>query len=309
MTKDLRVAALRRFAVAITALNVLGHTVLGFEQSLAQLVACVLTAYAMELLLETLESWAERRRPRYAGGGPVRAIDFMLAPHITGLAVAMLLYPNARILPVMFGAAVAIASKFLLRAPVNGGMRHFLNPSNFGITVTLVVFPWLAISPPYHFTAHVRGIGDWILPAIIITTGTLLNARFTKRIPLILGWVGGFVVQALLRGTFTDTPAISPLAAMTGVAFILFTFYMVTDPATTPSAPRAQFVFGSSVALVYGLLVANHVVFGFFFALTAVTFARGALLWLEAFAKRTALSPAVAEGDRAMPIPLGGTEA
>ena len=31
--KDLRLAALRRFAIAITILNVLGHTVLGFEQA------------------------------------------------------------------------------------------------------------------------------------------------------------------------------------------------------------------------------------------------------------------------------------
>ncbi len=303
MKPDLRLPALRRFAIAITVLNILGHTVLGFEQSVAQLVASVLTAYTMELLLESLEAWADRRKPRYAGGGVRHVIDFFLAPHITGCAVAMLLYPSARILPVMFGAAVAIASKFLLRAPARGGMRHFLNPSNFGITVTLVVFPWLAISPPYHFTEHLRGVGDWILPAVIITTGTLLNAKYTKKIPLILGWVGGFVVQALLRGAFTDTATISPLLAMTGVAFILFTFYMVTDPATTPAAPRAQFIFGASVALTYGLLVANHVVFGFFFALTAVTLARGALLWFEALAKRTA--PA----DVRMPIPVGGTEA
>ncbi|HBL25338.1 MAG TPA: enediyne biosynthesis protein UnbU, partial [Acidobacteria bacterium] len=33
--KDLRLTALRRFAIAITTLNVLGHTVLGFEQAWA----------------------------------------------------------------------------------------------------------------------------------------------------------------------------------------------------------------------------------------------------------------------------------
>jgi hypothetical protein len=64
------------------------------------------------------------------------------------------------------------------------------------------------------------------------------------------------------------------------VAFILFTFYMVTDPATTPSAPRAQVAFGASVAAVYGLLMAAHVVFGLFFALSLVCAARGA--WAHA---------------------------
>jgi hypothetical protein len=43
--RDLRLPALRRFAVAITLLNVFGHTVLGFEQSWAQPLAALVTAY------------------------------------------------------------------------------------------------------------------------------------------------------------------------------------------------------------------------------------------------------------------------
>jgi hypothetical protein len=62
---------------------------------------------------------------------------------------------------------------------------------------------------------------------------------------------------------------------MTGLAFLLYTFYMVTDPATTPSSPRGQVAFGLSVAAVYGLLMVSHVVFGLFFALTIVCSVRG----------------------------------
>ena len=40
------------------------------------------------------------------------------------------------------------------------------------------------------------------------------------------------------------------------MAFLLFTFYMVTDPATTPSAPLEQLAFGGAVAATYGLLMA-----------------------------------------------------
>jgi len=72
---------------------------------------------------------------------------------------------------------------------------------------------------------------------------------------------------------------------MTGVAFILYTFYMVTDPATTPSGWRDQIVFGVSVAAVYGVLMVMHVVFGLFFALTLVCAFRGlcayAMRWLK----------------------------
>jgi hypothetical protein len=70
---------------------------------------------------------------------------------------------------------------------------------------------------------------------------------------------------------------------MTGLAFLLYTFYMVTDPATTPASVRGQVVFGLSVAAVYGLLMVSHVVFGLFFALTIVCSARGLGLWAQAF--------------------------
>jgi hypothetical protein len=64
------------------------------------------------------------------------------------------------------------------------------------------------------------------------------------------------------------TPVAAALLPMTGVAFILFTFYMVTDPATTPATPRAQLAFGASTAILYGLMVNAHIVFGLFFSLS-----------------------------------------
>src|SRR3954469_19089782 len=117
--KDMRLAALRRFATAITVLNILGHTVLGFEQSLATPVVAVLAAYATEILLELAESWRLGRSPRFLGG-VVKLADFLLSAHITGLAVGMLLYANDRLPPVAFAAVTAIGSKYLFRAGTNG---------------------------------------------------------------------------------------------------------------------------------------------------------------------------------------------
>jgi hypothetical protein len=79
---------------------------------------------------------------------------------------------------------------------------------------------------------------------------------------------------------------------MTGVAFILYTFYMLTDPATTPAAPRAQVFFGAAVAGTYGLLMAAHIVFGLFFALSIVCTVRGIALSAVALKQRTAVVPA-----------------
>jgi hypothetical protein len=284
---DTRLAALRRFATAITLLNILGHTVLGFEQSWAHPVVGVLSAYLAEILLEVLDSRLKGRRPRFLAGGTA-PVDFLLSAHISGLAVSMLLYSNERLLPIAFAAVAAIGSKYVFRAGVNGHSRHFFNPSNLGITATLLSFPWVGIAQPYMFTENLGPAGDYLLPALIICTGSFLNAKLTKRVPLILGWLGGFVLQAAVRHFLLGTLFLPSLNPMTGVAFLLFTFYMVTDPATTPSTVRGQVAFGATVAAAYGTLMALHVVFGLFFALTSVCTARGLAMYLQALAAQRA---------------------
>lgn len=299
--RDLRLVALRRFAFAITFLNVLGHTFLGFEQSWAQPLAALATAYTVELLLEWLAARSESRAPRFAGSWS-NLVHFLLPGHITALACAMLLYSNDRIWPMVFAVTCGIAAKTLFRPIVGdlskGRRRHFFNPSNTGITVTLLCFHWVGIAPPYMFTENLFGWADWALPAIIIFSGSFLNLKLTRKIPLIVAWLGGFFLQALVRALVFGTPLAAGLNPMTGVAFLLFTFYMVSDPATTPFEPRRQVAFGLAVAAAYGVLMVNHVVFGLFFALTAVCTARGLYLygreaaaWWAQRAKRPALRP------------------
>jgi Na+-translocating ferredoxin:NAD+ oxidoreductase RnfD subunit len=275
-----RLAGLRRFAVAITVFNILGHTVFGFEQAWIQPLVAVITAYACEIWFELVDCYVRVRKPRFTGGWR-NTVDFLLSAHITGVACAMLLYSNARLMPVVFASAAAISSKALLRVVVQKGQRHFLNPSNFGITLTLLLFPSVGIAPPYHFSENIHGWGSWILPAIIVMSGSFLNIKFTKRICVALGWVGGFLVQGLVRNLVFGAPLTATLLPVTGVAFVLFTFYMVTDPATSPCTPRGQLLFGALVSIAYGALVTAHVVFGFFFALTLVSLARGITLYAQ----------------------------
>jgi hypothetical protein len=289
-----RLGGLRRFAIAISALNLLGHTVFGFEQAWAVPLIALAAAYSTELLLEWVDAHLCGRRPQFAGSIGALA-DFLLSAHISGLAVAMLLYANDRPLPIAFAAAAAIASKTLFRTRAGKGSRHFFNPSNFGITLTLLLFPWVGIAPPYHFTENLTGAGDWILPGVIVCTGTLLNYRYTKRLPLIAGWLTAFLAQALARHWLLGTNLPGALMPMSGVAFILYTFYMVTDPATTPSRPRSQVVFGAAVAVVYGLLMVCHIVFGLFFALSVVCAGRGLTLWAEVWLARRNDVPAAYE--------------
>jgi hypothetical protein len=278
-------------------LNVLGQTVLGFEQSWAQPLVALATAYGVELLLEVISAWSERRTPQFRRGWR-SLVDFLLPAHITALAVAMLLYANDRLWVFAFATALGVASKTLIRVPVGAGrVRHCLNPSNTGIALTLVLFPWVGIAPPYQFTENLGGVGDWLLPAVIVLSGTFLNTRFTGRVPLILAWLAGFLLQAAARSLIQGTPMVAAVLPMTGMAFLLFSFYMVSDPATTPNGTAAQIAFGGAVAAAYGVLMASHVVFGLFFSLLVVCSIRGLGLVLLA-AVRSAVP---AHADRPIP--------
>ncbi|HVC96339.1 MAG TPA: hypothetical protein VND64_21825 [Pirellulales bacterium] len=277
-------AALRRFSVAITALTVLGHAVLGFEQSYVQPLVALVAAYAVQLALEWVDAVSNGRPPRFAGSWGA-LVEFLLPAHITALAIAMLLYFNDRLWLVAFSTAVAIASKAVFRVPVGDRTRHFLNPSNFGICATLLVFPYdVGLVLPWQFSENIGGAVDWVLPALIFALGTYINGCFTKRMPLVAAWLAGFVIQAVVRSYLLDAPLFPRLAPLTGVAFVLFTFYMVPDPATTPRGLGGQVVFGTAVAVAYAVLTALHIPFGLFFALTIVCALRGLGLLAQSLA-------------------------
>jgi enediyne biosynthesis protein E5 len=270
-----RLFALWYFTTLLMSWTVLGHTVLGFEQSWAQPLVGVTVALFMQVLLECLDAWGKNRPLRFASSLEA-FLSFLPPAIIPGLACAMLIYPNERLLPIAFACALSISSKVLFRAPIgNGRTQHIFNPSNIGIVGTLLLFPWVGLAPAYHFTENITGAWDWALPGLVLLSGIAIHFLFTGRLPLCVAWMGGFVLQALLRSLIFGTSWIAPLAPMTSVAFIIFTLYMIPDPATTPIRPRGQVAFGLSVATLYGILQALHVVYGLFVALAIVSAVRG----------------------------------
>nr|ACH85581.1 putative UnbU protein [Actinomyces sp. Lu 9419] len=310
----LRIAALRRFAVAITVLNIVGHLFLGFEQSPLQLIITVLACYATELALETLVAARDSRRPGYRTGAAdpttrthvIALADFLLPAHITGCALAMLLFISNRIDLFLVAAVVSVSSKYVFRVRTPRGDKHFFNPSNFGITVVLLVYlDTVSIAPPYQFTENLGTFGDIALPAFLACLGLFINFIFTGKLPLIFAWVGGFAAQAAIRALLSDeTSFLAALSPLSGMAVLLFTLYMITDPGTTPRETKGQIAFGLSVAAVYGVLMTFHVTFGFFFALTIVCACRGIGMWTSnrLASKRAGLPAAPGGGDRAPAI-------
>ncbi|WP_344918092.1 enediyne biosynthesis protein UnbU [Streptosporangium oxazolinicum] len=305
--------AFRRLAESLTLITVLGHTVLGFEQSCLAPVVGVLTGVTAEFALETVEAWSRRRPARYLGVPRDRVVAFFLPSYVCGLLCAMLLYGNGRLTPIALAVLIGVGGTYVFRvtaprtpripkaretletageAEPRAGTagrgaedvpgRPFLNPAALGIVAVLLLFPWVGLAPAYQFTAWVSGPFDLLVPLAVLVWGTTVNARLAGRLPLVLGWVGGFALQALVRGGLTDVSAVGALLPMTGTAFALYAGYVIVEPGTSPVRPRDQVVFGLATAAVYGLLVEFHVVFGPFLALVIVGVGRGLRVTLPA---------------------------
>lgn len=278
----LRLFALWYFLVLMVLWNIAGHTFLGFEQPWIAPFVAVGAASITQLLLEWIDAKANGRRPRYAGSWSNFA-NFMPPAMISGFACGMLLYPNDRLMPFVFAGVLSIASKLLFRIQLpDGRWTHFMNPSNFGIIATLLLFPAVGQAPPYHFTENITGLWHWFLPAAIMGTGIIVHGYATGRLPLCIAWLAAFVIQGVFRSWFNSDLGHwwVPLTPMSSAGFILFTLYMIPDPATTPIRLDRQILFGASVAFTYAFFQMNHIVYGLFLALVSVCAIRGLLITL-----------------------------
>ncbi|MCX6124981.1 MAG: enediyne biosynthesis protein UnbU [Proteobacteria bacterium] len=269
-----RLKALKRFATTTTLISLLGHGVLGFEQAYVAPIAGVLFACGTQLFLDWVRAAHNSRRPAFLNSFN-DLLSALLPAYIVGLTCGMFLYPADRISPIAFAAILGIGTKFIFQTKIDGLTRHYLNPSNIGILATLVLFPAVSIVLPYGFSSQVGDWGKAGVPIVLFALGAFLNGKVTKKLPLVAGWLGAFILQAGIRSLAFDANILATLAPATGVVAVLFTFFMVTDPGTTPEQSLPQFIFGASVGLPYGVLISAHAVFALFWALCIVCATRG----------------------------------
>ena len=63
--------------------NILGYTLLGFEQPWLWPFIALATAYTVEIGLEIDRARVEGRTPRFLGNGPRGVVEFLYPAHIT----------------------------------------------------------------------------------------------------------------------------------------------------------------------------------------------------------------------------------
>lgn len=271
--------AMRGFATTQTVVTILGYTLLGFESSVLACLSGLLAAYFCQILFRACLIWEGK-----ATAAPFRSlgqfIDFLLPAHIVALTTNFFVYGGDRVGPTVLAVVLAISSKHLILVMDRGTPRHFLNPANFGILATLLFFPSISISLPYQFHSGLGAAGDIMLPVAILVLGLFTNIKLTKRLPLVIGWLVAFIAQAAVRYFAFDVNFLASIGPATGAVGMLFTFYMITDPVTTPTGKREQVLFGASIGLVYGLLMTFNVVFGLFWAVLLTSTARGVCIFI-----------------------------
>jgi len=158
-----------------------------------------------------------------------------LSPVITALGLSLLLRTDTWWVAPL-AAAVAIASKFLIR--VRG--KHVFNPANLGLTLAILLTGHAWCSPAQW--------GEWgIVLAWLFALG-LAVAHRSFRTDVSLAFLGSWVLLKGARVLYLGQPAAVLLHQLSVGSLILFSFFMISDPKTTPDRRGARVGLGIAVA-------------------------------------------------------------
>jgi hypothetical protein len=205
-----------------------------------------------------------------------RELIVPLSAYITSLSIAMLLNFAHDYVVLALPVFLAIGSKYLFTIDD----KHHFNPSLFGVAVTLLLFGDLITAAPAYQWGGTLAISAFMV--------TLALAGFVFRIGrgwLIASFLVTYALQTALRAWLMRAhlpPEMLFLGTLTAPPFFLFTFFMLTDPRTSPSTRGAQIGVGVSIALVDLVLHRFSSVFTFFYAAFIVAAVR--FLWLHGVA-------------------------
>ena len=239
--------------LTLSGLLAFGWAARAFDINPVHFFAIILTACAVQ----GLGSFLIASRP-----------DFK-SPLITALSLTLLLRADTA-WPLMAAAAIAIGSKFMLR--LNG--KHIFNPANIGI-VAMILLTDAAWTTPGQW-----GTAIWFA-ALLAGAGLFVTYRAARfDVPLI--FLGAYAALLFGRAFWLGDPLTIPLLRLENGALVLFAFFMISDPKTTPDGAIARAIFaGSAALLAYVLTFHFYLADGLFYSLAALSVIRPALEWLN----------------------------
>lgn len=153
---------------------------------------------------------------------------------ISSLSLCLLLRTNS---PILAGVAayLAIASKFVLR----WDGKHVFNPTNSALVLMLSLgLGW--VSP-----------GQWGQEAffgfLVACLGGLVVNR-AARSDVTYAFLASYVALVMGRALWLGDPLAIPLHHLQNGALLIFAFFMISDPRTTPNSHAGRMIFAVMVA-------------------------------------------------------------
>src|SRR5713101_2290852 len=245
----------RLHITAVTiSLQVLGQTSLRFDVSIAQILVAVLTCAVLDLVIVFARQ---------------RTIAWPASALLTGNGVAFIL----RVPGTHHGdwwsmrgawifaatAAVSLLSKYAIR--YRG--HHLFNPSNIGLVVCFLILG-SSRADPLDFWWGNMSLALAAAFAIIVIGGLTLAWRVRMLAVVVSFWISFAACIAVVARSGHSMTArwhVGPISGghfwsvlVTSPEILLFLFFMITDPKTTPTARVARVVHGTAVGVIAALL-------------------------------------------------------
>jgi len=154
---------------------------------------------------------------------------------ITTLGLTILLRASNPVFWFVAGL-VGIGAKFLVRY----NQKHIFNPACLGIVVVTLLSGSAWVSP-----------GQWgqtpLLAAFALGFAALVLSS-AKRLDIALGFLVFFGGLLFWRAMWLGDPLVIPAHQMQNGALLVFAFFMITDPRSTPDSRLGRLVFAACVA-------------------------------------------------------------
>ena len=194
---------------------------LGFDLGPAQVALTLASALAVQRLGD---AWT---------GAPWRS--GAKSALISALSLCLLLRTDALWLAAV-GSAIAVGSKFVIR--VRG--KHVFNPTNGALVALLLTTDLAWVSPGQWGTAAAF--------AFAMACAGMLVVNRAARSDVTLAFLASYAALLVGRSLSLGEPLTIPLHRLESGAFLLFSFFMISDPKTTPDSRVGRIAFAMLVA-------------------------------------------------------------
>lgn len=243
-------------ALVIFSLQILGQVAFGFQLSIAQILVSLLTCAVLEFVI-TFRKY--------------KVIMWPASALLTGNSVAFVL----RVPGTEHGdwwsmhgwyifagtAAVALLSKYLIK--YRG--HHIFNPSNFGLVLCFILLGPIHADPLALWWGP---MSIWLVLAlvIIVVGGLIILSRLRLLVIALSFWLVFAFGIAIIAASGHAMTARWHLGPISGFEFwrllvfspevLVFLFFMITDPKTSPSSQVGRRVYAVAIAVLASLLIA-----------------------------------------------------